>query len=121
MQYLTFRVLWRRIRAIGSMMRDKTVPLRKKLLVVAGIVYLFLPVDLIPPILGPVGFIDDLVLWIWIVWHLKDTLDTYWLGEKGRDLSQSFRGKNMVEGVDYTVHPTEGETDGTNRGEDIAD
>ena len=49
MQFISFRVLFRRIKAIKSMMRDKTVPKRKKILVVLGIIYLFLPVDLIPP------------------------------------------------------------------------
>ena len=71
-----------RIKAISSMMRDKTVPKRKKALVIFGLIYLVLPVDIIPPVLFPFGFLDDLVLWIWIIWHLKDTLDQYWVGEK---------------------------------------
>ena len=50
----------RRIGSIGSMLRDPSVRFWKKLLVVGGIVYLFLPVDLIPPFLLPVGWIDDL-------------------------------------------------------------
>ena len=41
------------------MMADKTVPKRKKALIVFGIIYLFLPIDLIPPILFPIGWIDD--------------------------------------------------------------
>ena len=60
-------------------------------------------VDLIPPVLFPFGFLDDLVLWIWIIWHLKDTLDQYWLGEKTVDYSKDFKHKNIIEGVDYTV------------------
>lgn len=103
MQFIGLRILLRRIKAIGSMMRDKTVPRRKKILVVAGIIYLFLPVDLIPPVLFPIGFLDDLVLWIWIIWNLKDTLDTYWLGEKEQDLSGNFKKKDIVENVDFTV------------------
>ena len=86
MQFISFRVLSRRIKAISSMMKDKTVPKRKKLLIVLGIIYLFLPIDLIPPVLFPFGFLDDLVLWIWIIWHLKDTLDQYWVGEKEVDI-----------------------------------
>ena len=49
MQFISFRVLSKRIKAISSMMKDKTVPKRKKLLIVLGIIYLFLPIDLIPP------------------------------------------------------------------------
>ena len=103
MQFISFRVLSRRIKAISSIMKDKTVPKRKKLLIVLGIIYLFLPIDLIPPVLFPFGFLDDLVLWIWIIWHLKDTLDQYWVGEKEVDLSRDFKNKDIVEGVEFTV------------------
>ena len=103
MQFISFRVLSKRIKAILSMMKDKTVPKRKKLLIVLGIIYLFLPIDLIPPVLFPFGFLDDLVLWIWIIWHLKDTLDQYWVGEKEVDLSRDFKNKEIVEGVEFTV------------------
>ena len=103
MQFISFRVLSKRIKAILSMMKDKTIPKRKKLLIVLGIIYLFLPIDLIPPVLFPFGFLDDLVLWIWIIWHLKDTLDQYWVGEKEVDLSRDFKNKDIVEGVEFTV------------------
>lgn len=103
MQFITFRVLARRIKAIGSLLKDRTVPLRKKALVIFGILYLFLPVDLIPPILFPFGFIDDLILWIYILWTLKDELDSYWMGEKTEDLSKKFRDKTFVEGVEFDV------------------
>lgn len=103
MQFITFRVLARRIKAIGSLLKDRTVPLRKKALVIFGIIYLFLPVDLIPPILFPFGFIDDLILWIYILWTLKDELDSYWMGEKTEDLSKKFRDKTIVEGVEFDI------------------
>ena len=103
MQFISFRVIMRRIKAIRYMMADKTVPKRKKLLVIFGIIYLFLPVDLIPPVLFPIGFLDDLILWLWILWNLKDTLDQYWVGEKEQDFSKKFRAEHIVEGVDYTV------------------
>lgn len=103
MQFISFRVILKRIKALSFLMKDKTVPLRKKALVVFGLVYLFLPVDLIPPILFPFGFIDDLILWIFILWHLKDELDSYWVGEKEEDLSKKFRDKNIVEGVEFKV------------------
>ena len=113
MQFFSWTFIRGRLRAIVSMMKDKTVPLRKKALVVFGLVYLVLPVDLIPPVLFPFGFLDDLVLWIWIIWHLKDTLDQYWLGEKTVDYSKDFKHKNIIEGVDFTV-----EHDGKNEEKD---
>lgn len=94
------------------MLKDKTVPLRKKALIVFGLIYLFLPVDLIPPVLFPFGFLDDLVLWVYIIWHLKDELDTYWMGEKEADLSGKFRDKNLVEGVGFNVENEESKKGG---------
>ena len=103
MHYIGFGIIFRRIKALFYLLKDKTVPVRKKALVIFGIVYLFLPVDLIPPILFPFGFVDDLILWIYIIWHLKDELDSYWIGEKDSDLSKNFRDKNMVEGVEFNI------------------
>ena len=49
------------------------MPKRKKALVVLGIIYLFLPVDLIPPVLFPIGFLDDIVPVSYT--HLNDKVD----------------------------------------------
>ncbi len=106
--YISFRVLWKRIKAIRFMMKDKTVPRRKKFLVIAGIIYLFLPLDLIPPVLFPFGFVDDLVLWLWILYHLKDTLDTYWMGEKTVDYSKRYPKSIVDEHYEVEVE-SEGE------------
>lgn len=101
--FISFRTLIKRITVIRFMMADKAVPKRKKLLVVLGIIYLFLPIDLIPPVLFPIAWVDDLILWVWILWHLRDTLDQYWMGEKEINLKENFRGKNVVDDVDFTV------------------
>ena len=103
MQYISFRMILGRIKAIKAMMADKTVPKRKKLLIVLGLVYLVMPLDIAPVVLGPVAAVDDLVLWLWILWNLKDTLDAYWVGEKVDDFSKDFSGKNLVEGVEFNV------------------
>lgn len=107
MQFITIRVLMRRIAAITSLLKDKTVPLRKKALVIFGIVYLITPIDIIPAVLFPFALLDDLVLWIYILWTLKDELDVYWTGEKTEDLSKKFRDKTIVEGVEFDVEDKE--------------
>ncbi len=109
MQFLSIRFLLNRIKAIKSLLKDKNVGFWKKALVVFGIIYLFLPVDFVPPILFPFGFLDDLVLWIFIIWHLKDELDAYWMGEKTRDYSKDFNAEKIVEDVDFEV--VDGQTD----------
>ncbi len=94
----------RRIRAIPKMLRDGKVRWTKKALVIFGIIYLLLPVDLIPPVLFPVGFVDDLVLWVYIVAHLGDILDQYDDYDKEGDLSGKYRRKDLVEDVNFDVN-----------------
>ena len=78
MRYLSFAILGKRIRSIKKFLLDPSVPKRKKLLIIFGIIYLIMPIDVIPePVLG-FGFIDDIVLWLFILTHLSDELDKYW-------------------------------------------
>ena len=104
MHYFGSRVLIKRIKAIKFMMADKSVPKRKKALIVFGIIYLFLPIDLIPIVLFPIAWVDDLALWIFILWYLRSELDKYWLGGKSKDLSKKYRGKTFVDDVEYEVN-----------------
>ncbi|MCG8484031.1 MAG: DUF1232 domain-containing protein, partial [Clostridia bacterium] len=70
-------LLLRRIGNIGYLLKDKQVSLLKKILVLFGIVYLISPLDLIPfPVLG-FSVVDDLVLWAFILFYLKEELDKY--------------------------------------------
>ena len=114
MQFLGFRVLIKRIKAIRFLMADKSVRWTKKAIIVAGIAYLFLPVDIIPPVLFPFGFLDDILVWAVILWYLSSELDKYWLGEKPRDYSDKYRGKTVVDDVEYDIEDEEsgeGETE----------
>lgn len=103
MQYFGLRVLFKRIKAIRFMMADRSVPKRKKALIIFGIIYLFLPIDLIPPILFPIAWVDDLILWLFILWYLRNELDKYWMGGKTKDFSKKYRGKTFVDDVEYEV------------------
>lgn len=106
MNFFSFRVLGKRIKAIRFMMKDKSVKWYKKALMVAGIIYLVLPIDIIPPVFGPIGVIDDFLFWVFILWYLSDELDRYWLGDKSVDLSKKY--KNTVNDVNYTVEEDKG-------------
>lgn len=109
MQFIFLRTLLRRIRAIPAFLRDKTVPKRKKLIIVLGILYFLTPIDLIPAPVLIFGFMDDLVLWGFIIWYLKTELDRYWLGEKEVKPEERFRGKKIIDDVHFEVK--EDETD----------
>lgn len=103
MQWIGWRVILKRIKAIKFMMKDKAVSKLKKALIIAGLCYVAMPFDIIPVVLFPISWMDDLILWGWIIWYLREELDKYWLGEKEVDLSKKFRGKTIVEGVEYEI------------------
>ena len=69
MQFVFLQVLLKRIKAIKHFMKDKEVPLRKKIIIVAGTLYLLSPIDLIPAPILIFGAVDDLVLWTFIIWY----------------------------------------------------
>ena len=70
-----------------------------------------MPTDLIPAVNFPIGFIDDIVLWLWILYHLRETLDNYWLGEKTVDLSKEYKGKTIIDDVEFEVKEEYSKTD----------
>lgn len=113
MQFFKLRVLLKRFGAIRFMMKDKSVKWQKKALIIAGIVYLFMPLDLLPFLTGPFSVIDDFIAWCLILYYLSDELDKYWLGEKGVDLSRKY--KDTVDNVEYTVE--DDDKGGPSRGE----
>ncbi len=119
MQFLSFRVLWSRFKAIRFMMADKTVPKGKKALVIVGILYFILPIDLIPIVVFPLGLLDDIALWIFILWYLRKELDNYWTGEKSKDLSKKYKGNRVVDDVEFEVEgeeATEAHVNGSHSG-----
>ena len=103
MQFWSMRVILSRLKAIRFMMADKTVPKTKKALIIAGIAYLFLPFDLIPAMVFPLSLIDDVVVWLLIIWYLRKELDVYWTGEKNRDLSKKYTNRDIVDDVEFEV------------------
>jgi len=68
---------------------DNRVSARTKARVAAGILYFLSPLDLVPDFLGPVGFLDDVVLAAWILYTICAELDAlepsilaeHWEGE----------------------------------------
>lgn len=103
MHFIGLRMILNRLLAIRFLLKDPAVPKRKKLLVIFGIIYLVIPIDIIPIIVFPFGITDDLILWCFILWHLKDELDSYWNNEE-EDLSDNFDKEVMVEGVNYSIN-----------------
>ena len=103
MRFFSLRVLGNRIKAITSMMKDKSVSIWKKLLVILGIIYVVFPLDALPFPTFPVSFLDDILVWVLIIFALRRTLDNYWFGGKVVDFSKKYNDKNVVEGVQFDV------------------
>jgi uncharacterized membrane protein YkvA (DUF1232 family) len=107
MQWIFLSVFFKRIKAIKFFMKDKEVPKRKKLIIILGVLFLISPVNLITvPIFG-LGLIDDIILWSFIIYYLRDELDKYWVGEpEGPSLKdKELKGKDIIEDVDFEVEP----------------
>lgn len=107
MQGIFFQVLFKRIKAIKYFLKDKEVPKRKKIIIIAGILYLLLPIDLVPEPILLFGAIDDIVLWTFILWYLKDELDRYWLGDDTVKPEKKYRGKTIIDDVNFEVNKDE--------------
>lgn len=107
MQFIFFQVLFKRIKAIRHFMKDKEVPLRKKIIIAAGTLYLLTPIDLIPEPIFIFGALDDIVLWTFIIWYLKDELDKYWNETDQVKPEKKFRGKNIIDNVNFEVEDDE--------------
>ncbi len=116
MQFISLTVLIRRIKSIKSFLKDPKVPKRRKLLVIFGIIYLLMPIDLIPAPVLLFGLVDDAVLWLFILTHLRDELDRYWKDD-GNSFSpeKDLKGKNIVEGTATELKPDEEEERGSRR------
>ncbi len=106
MQFIFFQIIFKRIKAIKHFIKDKGVPLRKKLIIIFGIVYLLSPIDLIPAPVLLFNLVDDITLWTFILWYLKDELDKYWI-ETGPVKPERLRGKDIINDVNYKVEKEE--------------
>ena len=107
MQFVSFAVLGKRIKSIKALLKDPNVPKRKKFLVIFGIIYLLMPIDLSPAPVLLFGAVDDLVLWLFILMHLKDELDAYW-----KESDESFSAEDDLKGrtiIETTAEETEAE------------
>lgn len=75
------------VRLLGGLMRDARVSLLDRGLLVAVIVYVVSPLDLLPDVLGIFGLTDDLFLVALVLRRLivgagPEVLESHWTGER---------------------------------------
>ncbi len=84
----------RNLRYIKQLFRDKHVPMWQKILLVFGFIYILSPIDLIPaPALG-FAVIDDIAVFLFAVYSLRENLARY----KEKD-----ENGNIHENADYSI------------------
>ncbi len=68
MSYTTWRTWWQDVRLAWALLRDPRVPLwTKVLLPLAWVLYLLMPLDVLPDFFPLLGEIDDLMLFLFLV------------------------------------------------------
>jgi len=55
----------------------RNVPLKSLILIVAGVLYFVLPIDVIPDFLVGLGFVDDAAVLAWVYASVKKVLDEF--------------------------------------------
>ena len=103
MRSAVLTAIFKRIKAIPMLLKDRSVSFWKKTLVVFGIIYLLLPVDLIPPMIPVLGAFDDLILWAFILVYLGDDLERYMIPQEGGSAASKYRGRDVVD-AQYSVN-----------------
>jgi len=105
-------IIKNRILAIIPFLKNPDVNIFKKILVVFAAAYIIMPLDLIPLVIFPIGLLDDLFLWAFILIGFGDELDAS-LNKRTerRYTNKNFHGKTVVEGVKYKVHKETSEED----------
>lgn len=71
---------------LRDVMRDPTVPRRTKLAPALVLVYLAIPIDLIPDFIPGLGHLDDALVLAWAIRHLvaaagRERVASYWKGD----------------------------------------
>lgn len=91
-----------RISLIFKFLFNKKIPLKEKWWIIIPVIYLLSPVDLIPePILG-FGFVDDIVMLVYLLSVVMDKTNKY--NEKNE-----VNEEKIIENVEYEVRDDEEE------------
>ncbi len=98
--------LFSRIKGIIPMFRDKEVKWWKKALIIAAIIYLVLPVDLIPPLVPVFGWLDDILIWVALLYFMGQDLDKYVVQSSGSAKKYKYKDSDVTE-AEFTVNEEE--------------
>lgn len=95
----------KRVALLPNYLRDKKVSTFKKAIIIAMLIYVFSPIDILPdPVLG-FGFIDDTILAVYIISRISDELDKYVENNEEYDISkdEDIDERKIIEDVEYEI------------------
>lgn len=73
---------------------------------VATLIYFIFSIDIIPEVLfGPIGFLDDAFMIIWMIGNINEELDKY-NGPDNPSVKNNknvYKNKNIIDDVDYSI------------------
>lgn len=85
-----------KISLIFKFIFDKKIPLKEKWMIIIPAIYIISPIDLIPePILG-FGFIDDIIMLVFLFSIIREKTKKYY-GKKDTDVEK----EKIIENVEY--------------------
>ena len=74
----------------------RAIPWGNMLLLVAAVVYLLMPLDLIPDFIAGLGLLDDVALFGWVVKSVSAELDAFTEWEKAKPREESEKAKSLA-------------------------
>ena len=94
--------LLKRVAVVPKMLKDPSVSVYKKAIVIGGLFYILSPIDIIAdPILG-FGFIDDAVIVVYLISKIQEELDKYISKSTNKD-KVDIEQEKIIEHVDYKI------------------
>ena len=74
----------------------RMIPWESMLLLVAAVVYLLMPIDLIPDFIAGLGLLDDVALLGWVMKSVSDELDAFTEWEAAKIGDEQEKGGHAV-------------------------
>lgn len=96
---------FKRISVLYKYLLDRSVSIFKKIMVVAMLIYVFSPLDLIPEVVLGFGFIDDALLAVYVISLISSELDKYI--SKQDEGNIRVNKEKTIENVDYEIKDEE--------------
>lgn len=100
---------FKRISVLYKYLLDKEVSIFKKILVIAMIVYVISPLDVIPEAVLGFGFIDDAMIAIYVISSISKQLDKYIEANEEIKVKEE-RGK-VIDFAEYEIRSKEDDED----------